>query len=95
MKILALEKENKIVGQKQTPSLLRSEAERVWELYQSGIIREIYFTQEGHQAVIILECANQIQAKNVLESLPLLQAGMIDFEILPLDPYTGFGRLFT
>ena len=30
----------------------------------------------------------------MLETLPLVQAGLIRFEVIPLVPYPGFGRLF-
>jgi len=30
----------------------------------------------------------------LLETLPLAQAGLIGFEVIPLAPYPGFERLF-
>jgi hypothetical protein len=31
----------------------------------------------------------------VIESLPLVEADLITFDLLPLIPYDGFARLFT
>ncbi len=76
-----------------TPALLRAEAERAWELHQSGVIRELYFTAGG-EAVLILEAASAAAAKRVLATLPLVRARLIEFEIDALRAYSGFARLF-
>ena len=95
MKILALEKEVPgITASAFTPALLKQEAARVWELQQSGMLREIYFRQDRSAAVLILECADSDQAQRVLATLPLVQAGLITFELIPLKPYPGLARLF-
>ena len=95
MKILALEKEVPgIVDAQFTPELLKIEAARAWELHQAGIIRELYFSEDRHEAVLILECNNAEEARAVLGTLPLVKSGLIEFEIIPLIPYDGFARLF-
>ncbi len=96
MKLLAIEKEVSGVKDEQfTPELLKLEAGKVWELYQRGQIRELYFSNERQQAVLILECRDITEAKVTLASLPLVKAGLIDFEIITLSPYPGFSRLFS
>ena len=94
MKILALEKENPGKTAEDFSPHLKAEAARIWELYKSGKLREIYFRQDRDEAVLILECANSHEARQFLESLPLAREGLIDFEIIPLAPYPGFERLF-
>lgn len=94
MKILAIEKEVLGSSEEQFKPYLKAEAEQVWNLYQRGIIREIYFTKNTHEAVMILECSDEIEAKNILETLPLVKEKMIAFEIKPLVAYDGFQRLF-
>jgi len=42
----------------------------------------------------MLECANAYEARRVLEELPLVKAGLISFDVLPVVPYSGFARLF-
>jgi hypothetical protein len=73
---------------------LKAEAARLWELYQSGQVRESYFRQNRSEAVLILECHDTEEAQTLLDSLPLVRAGLIRFEIIPLVPYPGFERLF-
>jgi hypothetical protein len=94
MKILALEHEVPNTRPEQFALHLKAEATRIWELYQSGQVRELYFRQDRKEAVLVLECANAEAAQRMLETLPLVQAGLITFEIIPLLPYPGFERLF-
>ncbi|MFH1197196.1 MAG: muconolactone Delta-isomerase family protein [bacterium] len=94
MKILAIEKEMPGVIAEMFQSHLKHEAAKVWELHKAGIIREIYFGKEEHNAVIILECKDMEEAKEILSGLPLVQHGLINFEITVLEPYDGFERLF-
>lgn len=94
MQILALEHEKPGVTAEQfTAALLNAEARRVYELQQAGVIRAIYFRADRAEAVLMLECADAEDAKTVLASLPLVQAGLITFEVIALRPYTGLARL--
>ena len=92
MKILALEKEVEGVSWINRNELLLFEAEQIYNLYLSDIVREIYFTQNKN-AVIVLDVKDKNEAIEILDSLPLVKSGMIKFEILELRPYTGFDRL--
>jgi muconolactone delta-isomerase len=94
MKILAFEKETPGATAEQFTPRLKAEAARVWELYKSGQVRELYFRQDRKEAVLVLECADAEEAQQILETLPLVQAGLIHFETIPLIPYPGFERLF-
>jgi hypothetical protein len=94
MKILAMEVGEEDVGPEQFAPHLEAEARRVWDLYQNGAIRELYFRSDRSEAVLILECADVAEAQQTLATLPLVQAGLIHFELIPLVPYPGFARLF-
>ncbi len=95
MKILAIEREAPVVDDHAyTLELLQAEAQRAWELYQAGVVRELYFRADRTEAVIILECDSVEEAAAALDSLPLVQAGLVAFELLPLKAYPGFARLF-
>ena len=94
MKILAMEVEADGASPEQFEPYLKAEALRVWELYQSGTLRELYFRGDRSEAVLILECAGVSEAQQELDSLPLVQAGLIYFDVIPLVPYPGFKRLF-
>lgn len=95
MKILAIEHEVPGTAPDQfTPQLKRAEAERVWELCQADIIREVYFRADRSEAVLVLECASVAEAERALATLPMVAASLIAFEVIPLAPYPGLSRLF-
>lgn len=93
MKIIALEKEIPGISNGDFKPLLRDETKKVIELYEKGIIREIYFRSDVNEAVLILECDDVEQAKDYLGTLPLVKHKLIDFDLIPLKPYPGFSRL--
>lgn len=94
MKFLAVEKELPGKTKKDFEPYLKSETEKVWEYYKLGIIREIYFTKENHEAVLILECESKNHAEEILNNLPLVKESLIAFKVDELVAYNGFERLF-
>ncbi len=94
MKLLALERELPDATAAQFQLHLKDEAAHVWELYQAGVLRELYFRPDQHTAVLVLECESVAAAEQLLAGFPLVQAGLICFDVVPLAPYTGFARLF-
>jgi hypothetical protein len=94
MKILALEKEVEGVTEDVCTPYLRAEAARAWELYQSGLLREIYFRDDWPGAVLMLECRSTEEASDILHTLPLVKEGLVAFDVIPLKAYPGFARLF-
>lgn len=94
MRILAIEKDLQPLDPQLHKDLLREEAARVWTLTKEEVIRDIWFTRQNRRAILMLECANEEEARRHLDTLPLVRAGLIDFEIDGLRPYNGFDRLF-
>lgn len=94
MKILAMEVETEGTRPEQYQPFLKTEARHIWELYQSGLLREFYFRADRPEAVLILECEDAREAQHILSTLPLVEAGLIHFDLIPLAPYPGFARLF-
>ena len=94
MKIMALEVERPGTAPTQFAPLLTAEAYAVWELHQAGVIRELYFRADKHESVLVLECVSLDEARATLQRLPLVQAGLIAFDLIPLVAYPGFARLF-
>jgi muconolactone delta-isomerase len=94
VKILALEHELPGAAAEQFQRHAHAEALRAWELHQQGLIRELYFRADHDQAVLVLECEDVAAAQRVVDSLPLVEQGLITFELIPLAAYPGFARLF-
>lgn len=92
VKVLALERE---LRSGEIPAdLLKAEAKRAWELYMAGMVREAYFRADKHEAVLVMEGPDLARIEQAVESLPLVKAGLITFDLIPLKPYDGFSRLF-
>jgi hypothetical protein len=94
VKILALEVEVPGLSPAEFAPHLQDEARTLWDLYQAGVVREAYFRPDRHTAVLVLECENIRHAEVALAALPLVQRRLITFELVPLEPYSGYSRLF-
>ncbi|MFX0168391.1 MAG: superoxide dismutase [Candidatus Hodarchaeota archaeon] len=94
MKIIALEREIPGIEAEAFTPHLQTEVRKIWELYQAGIIRELYFRADRQEAVLILECEDIPTARKHLSKLPFVKAGLIIFDLIPLKAYPGFSRLF-
>ena len=93
MKILAIEHELADQAAGQFGQYAKAEALKVWELWQSNVIREIYFRADRDAAVLILECGSIPEAHEILGTLPFVRSNLISFEVIPLKAYPGFARL--
>ena len=68
MKFLAIEHELPgVTAADFTAELKKAEAAQTWELYQAGLIRELYFRQDYPAAVVILECVNVAEAQLITD----------------------------
>ncbi|HEY5257904.1 MAG TPA: muconolactone Delta-isomerase family protein [Candidatus Baltobacteraceae bacterium] len=67
-----------------------AERERVRELYRDGILRSIWTRTDVPGAVMLLEAADESQARAAVDSLPLAQRDMLDVTFVPLSPYPAF-----
>ena len=94
MKVLALGRDLVAADDPRFAELRPAEARTVWELYQADVLREIYFRADSPNGVLLLEVADVAAARAAIGRLPLVAAGLIDFELIPLRPYPGLGRLF-
>lgn len=74
--------------------LMKPEARRVWDLYVGGVVRSVWYRADKPGAVLLLEAATGEDAERAVASLPMVEAGLLDIEIVPLSHYGGFGSLF-
>jgi hypothetical protein len=75
------------------PHLL-GEARHGWQLYKSGIVRDIYFRQDRPGVAIIAEAESIEAARAALAEFPLAKAGLIDWDVIPLGPFLNWEMLF-
>jgi hypothetical protein len=71
------------------------EARTMWERYEIDQVREFYLRAD-HQpgVVLVFECDDVTEAERLVAALPMVEAGLLDFEVIPLRPYMGFRELF-
>lgn len=94
MKILAIDKILPGASEEKIYSHIKEEAAKGWELLSTGVFREMYFRTDRGGAVLVLECADVAEARKVIDTLPLVKAGLVDFDLIPLGPFMPFTTLF-
>ena len=94
MRILALDRPLPGATMEKYGPHLKNEIRHTWAAYKQGVVRDIYFRQDRPGVAIILECASADEAKDVLADLPLVKAGLIEFEIIPLGAFVNWELLF-
>ncbi len=95
MKMLVMPKPIEGVSREEILQHAAAETRAVWELYLRGICREFYTrANEPGRVVLMLESASEETAREALATLPFAQLHLIDFDVIPLAPFTGLERLF-
>ena len=94
MKILALSRRLPGTTTEQLQPHQLTEARQVWQLHKAGVFREMYFRQDRPGAVVVLECASVEEARRALGTLPMVEAGLLDFDVIPLGPFLPLENLF-
>lgn len=95
MKILAIAE----VDPETTPEKIRphleAEVKHAWKLYKEGTVREMYGCRDRQLGVVfVLECGDVDEARRRLDELPFVREKLIDFEVIPLAPFSYFETLF-
>jgi hypothetical protein len=76
-------------------SVLREEVPATLRLYLAGKIDQWYFTPADNGVVFILNLTDTNEAHALLDKLPLGQAGLMEFKIVPLAPLSPLGMLLS
>ena len=73
---------------------VKAEAEAVWQKYTNEIVRSIHYIGDMSGAVLMCEAANLEAMQEIAAQFPMVKAGVLKIEVLPLKPYTGLASLF-
>ena len=92
-KILAIGTINPGVEREKVFAILPEEVRRTANLYLDGKIDQWYSQQNGKGVVFILNVTDPTVAHEMLEKLPLGQAHLMSFELIPLAPLAPLRRL--
>lgn len=67
------------------------EREQARRLYADGFIRQIWHRTDVSGVCMIVDATSEADVRQQLDTLPLFAADMIEFSVIPLKPYAGFG----
>jgi hypothetical protein len=73
--------------------LVQEEVRVAVQLYLDGKIDQWYTRGDGKGAVLMLRCKTTDEARTVLADLPLVKAGYLDVEYIPVGPFSGLRNL--
>src|SRR5262245_16180562 len=76
-----------------TISILPNEVRDTVDLYLNGKIDQWYSQQERRGVVFILSVTDLAAARDMLEKLPLGQAHLMSFELIPIGPLNPLRQL--
>jgi len=95
MKILAIAKVDPQTTLEKIQPHLEAEVKHAWKLYKEGALREMYSCLDRRLGVVfVLECSGVDEAQTILNQLPFVREKLIDFETIPLGPFSYFEMLF-
>jgi hypothetical protein len=92
-RILAIGTLNPGVDPPQALAILPTEARETVKLYLDGKIEQWYSLRERRGVVFILNVTDKAAAHEMLERLPLGQADLMSFELIPLGPLNPLRQL--
>ena len=75
------------------PAIMPSEARDTMRLQLAGKIDQWFAKTDGSGAVFLMNVTDPAEAHALLEKLPLGQAGMMTFELIPVGPLWPLGLL--
>lgn len=94
MQFLAILRLKPDVNKDQLTPLYKPEAAKAWEMMAAGFLRSVHFIKGPLGAVLMFEAGDEKEVEAHVGQLPLVKAGAVTVEILPLVPYTGSALLF-
>jgi muconolactone delta-isomerase len=93
MQVLALSRRKPGVTDAQVAPLAAAEAAAAYRLYEAGVFRSMHMLPERPGAMVVLESESLEAAHAVLSRLPMVEAGLIEFDCSRMLPYGGFKAL--
>ena len=67
------------------------ETTSVRSLYMGEVVRQIWLRRDVAGACFIIEAGDTAEAHRFVDDLPMARSGLSEFQIVPLQPYPGFG----
>lgn len=71
-----------------------AEIEAVWMSYLAGDLREFYFSPDPQVVTLVFEANDSAAVNRKIDELPMVEAGLLDRQIVHLGPFHQFQALF-
>ena len=93
MKVLCVSKWAKAPTAEERKAIMPKEVPATLKLYLDGIIEQMWYKQDAPGVVFLVNAESVEAAKTHLDGLPLGQAGLMDFDFIPVGPLAPLGML--
>ena len=93
MKILCISKWAKAPGPEERAAILPKEVPATLKLYLDGVIEQMWFKLDAPGVVFLVNAESVDAAKIHVHGLPMGQAGLMDFDFIPVGPLAPLGML--
>jgi hypothetical protein len=93
MQILAISKIQEGATPEKMGPHLANEVKHTLEAYLDGKVRDFWFKVGSMGVVLMLESADEAEARSMIKELPLVAEGFVDFDLIPLQPLKPLGML--
>ena len=89
MKVIVIAHRNQSAQPKEFEPFLQEDSNHVLKLIKMDVIREVYSRNDKKGAIMVVECKDEDDAKQIMSELPLFKANLLNFEIYGVSPYRG------
>ncbi|RZU29716.1 muconolactone Delta-isomerase family protein [Edaphobacter modestus] len=91
MQFLSISRPHRSFTESQYLELVDAEGRQARTLYTNGTIRQLWHRMDAPGVCILWEANDAKDVKEMLDALPFAKAGIVEFTVIPLKPYKGFG----
>lgn len=93
MKVLAIGSLVKEMTPEQRNAMMSREVPATLKLYLDGKIEQHWFRQDKPSVVFLVNAESVDSARATLNTLPLTEAGIMTFDLMPVGPLAPLGML--
>ena len=93
MKVFAVGNFIKPITDEQRAQIMPREVPDTLRLYLDGVIEQMFFRQDKPGVVFLMNVDSIESAKAITDKMPLVEAGLLQYEYLPVGPLKPLGLL--
>ena len=93
MKVFAIGNFTKPITDEQRAQIMPREVPDTLRLYLDGVIEQMFFRQDKPGVVFLMNVDSIEKAKTITDKMPLVEAGLLQDEYLPVGPLKPLGLL--